>query len=151
MRSDDLRARRARRSVILHPSQQVILSPLREVIGVGQVAAAAGLSVELLAVEIREAGALLYLRATPVRELVLSSAAVSVSDDRGTAYSTLDAGHEGSTVHWSGQSVVMPAPPPGARLHVEVLSFGPPRDHPRERRSETVSGPWQFEVPGAVG
>jgi len=147
--SATLSEQRARGSsdVILHPSQEVILSPLRYVVGVGRVVDVAGVSVELLAVEVREAGALLYLRATPVRELMLFSAAVAVTDDRGTAYRALDAGHEGSAVHWSGQSVVIPAPPPGARLSVEVESFGPPRDHPMEFRSETVTGPWRFDLP----
>ncbi len=136
--------------MILHPSQQVILSPLREVIGVGQVVEASGVSVELLVIEIREAGALLYLRARPVDGVRFLTAAVSVSDQSGTAYRTLDAGSHGSALHWAGQSVVMPAPPPGSRLHIEILSFGWPRDYPEERRGATVVGPWRFDMPGAV-
>jgi hypothetical protein len=137
--------------VILHPSQEVILSPLREIIGVGQVAAAGGVSVELLMIEIREAGALIDLRARPVAGVAFMTASVSVSDQLGTAFRALDAGSEGSAYHWAGQSVVMPAPPPGSRLRVEILSFGWPRDDPEERRGASVLGPWRFDIPRAVG
>ncbi len=40
----------------VHPSVQVILSPTNRVIGMGRIAKATGIAVELLAVEVRSAG-----------------------------------------------------------------------------------------------
>jgi hypothetical protein len=132
--------------LILHPSQEVTLSPLRQVIGLGLVAEASGVSVELLSIEVRDAGALIYLRARPVDEVIFMTAAVSVTDDAATPYRTFDAGSEGSPVHCAGQCVVMPAPARCSRLWIDVLNFGWPRDYSEERRGAGVIGPWSFET-----
>jgi hypothetical protein len=131
-----------------HPSLELPLTPLDRVIAIGQTVETAGINVELLAIEVRTAGALLYWRARPVRELMLLSADVVASDDQGTTYRSLPAGHEGSAIHWSGQSVLIPPPPRNARLTIDLLSFGPPQDRPvpRDLAGPPVVGPWRFTV-----
>jgi hypothetical protein len=132
----------------VHPSVEVILSPLKRVIGVGRMAHAAGIAVELLAIEVRAAGAIVYWRATPVADQVLWDADVVVSDDRGTTYRSLDGASEGHPERWTGQTYHTPAPPEGAGLHVEVVAFGPRPDHevPRGLSKQQILGPWVFDV-----
>lgn len=131
-----------------HPSLMIPLSPLVRVVAVGQSANAGRIRVELIAIEIREAGALLYWRATPVNDLMLLSAHVQVSDDQGTTYEAVPAGHEGSAIHWSGHTALIPPPPRNARLTIELVSFGPEGGHPVPRGldREPVPGPWRFTV-----
>jgi hypothetical protein len=131
-----------------HPLFDAVLSPLDRVIAVGQTTESAGIEVELIAIEIRRAGALATWRARPVDEVVLFDADVRVSDDSGQEYTSHAAGHEGSAVHWSGLSVFVPPPPVGARLTIEILSFGPPIDHevPRGMSRQHIHGPWRFTV-----
>src|SRR5664279_766917 len=71
-------------------------SPLRRVVGIGQVAADAGVSVELIALEIREAGCVLYWKAHTDAERPLGDPQFVVSDDAKTQYSAHPAG-------WTGQ------------------------------------------------
>ena len=61
-------------------------SPLRRVVGIGQVAVDAGVSVELIALEIREAGCVLYWRAHPDQERPLGEPQFVMSDDARTEY-----------------------------------------------------------------
>lgn len=131
-----------------HPLFDIVLSPLDRVVAVGRTTEAAGIAVELIAIEIRRAGAIASWRARPVDEIVLLDADVRVSDDHGTEYASRAAGHEGSALHWSGQSVLVPSPPLGARLLIQILSFGPPIDHevPRGLSKQHVHGPWGFTV-----
>lgn len=132
----------------IHPSVQVILSPLNRVIGVGRMVEARGIPVELLAIEVRAAGAIVYWRATTVDDQVLWAADVALSDDQGTTYRSLDGASEGDRVRWAGHSVHTPAPPVGARLHVELVAFGPQADHevPRGLSKQQIAGPWVFDV-----
>lgn len=131
-----------------HPLFDVILSPLDRVIAVGQTIEAVDVAVELTALEIRQAGAIAFWRARPAQELALLDADVRVSSRNGNDYESTPAGHEGSALHWSGQSVFMPAPPVGTRLVIEILSFGPPIDHevPRGVSMQHIHGPWRFTV-----
>lgn len=131
-----------------HPLFDIVLSQLDRVVAVGRSAETAGIAVELTAIEIRRAGAIAFWRARPVNELMLFDADVRVTDDQGTEYTSLAAGHEGSALHWSGQSAFVPAPSSGARLLVEILSFGPPIDHevPRGVSKQHIHGPWRFAV-----
>lgn len=108
----------------VHPSVQVILRNINRVIGVGKVVHAAGIPVELLAVEVRDAGAIIYWRATPAADQLLWGADVALSDDRGTTYRSLDGASEGDPVRWAGESFHLPAPPAGALLHVELCASG---------------------------
>jgi hypothetical protein len=134
--------------VIRHPLFDAVLSPLDRVVAVGKTAEVAGVRVELTAVEIRGSGAILFWRARPVGDLMLLYADIRATDDRGTAYESHPAGHEGSSLHWAGQSVLVPPPPIGARLVVEILSFGPPVDHEVARgvSGQHIHGPWRFDV-----
>lgn len=131
-----------------HPSLTIPLSPLDRVVAVGQSADAGRIRVELIAIEIREAGALLYWRATPVDDLILLSAHAEVSDDRGTTYRAVPAGHEGSAIHRSGHTALIPPPPRNTRLTIEFTSFGPEGGYPVPRGldREPVRGPWRFTV-----
>lgn len=131
-----------------HPLFDAVLSPLDRVIAVGQSTESAGITVELIAIEIRRAGALVSWRARPVDEVMGIDADVRVSDDSGQEYTSHPAGHDGSSLHWSGLTVFVPPPPVGARLTVEILSFGPPIDHevPRGGSTQHIHGPWQFTV-----
>jgi hypothetical protein len=131
-----------------HPLFDIVLSPLDRVVAVGQTVETAGIAVELTAIEIRQVGAIAFWRARPVDELVLLDADVRVSDDHGHEYASQGAGHEGSALHWSGQSTFVPSPPSGVRLLVEILSFGPPIDYevPRGMSKQHVHGPWRFRI-----
>jgi hypothetical protein len=134
--------------MLQHPLLQAVLSPLDRVIAVGQSSESAGIVVELIAIEVRRAGAIASWRATPVNEVMLLDADVRVADDTGHEYLSHAAGHEGSALHWSGASVFVPPPPVGARLTIEILSFGPPIDHEvlRGLSRQHVHGPWRFSV-----
>jgi hypothetical protein len=134
--------------VYLHPTVQVILSPLNRVIGVGKVVEVRGIPVELLAIEIRAAGAIVHWRARTVDDQMLWGAAVALSDDRGTTYQLADVASEADSVRWTGQSFHIPAPPIGARLHLELVAFGPQSDHevPGGASKQQIVGPWSFDV-----
>ena len=131
-----------------HPMFEAVLSPLDRVIAVGRTIEFAGVAVELISIEIRQAGALASWRAKPANDLLLLDADVRVSDDAGKEYASLAAGHEGSSVHWSGQSFFAPSPPVGTRITLSILSFGPPIDHevPRGLSRQHIHGPWEFTV-----
>ena len=133
---------------MLHPMFQAVLSPLDRVIAVGQTITSKGIVVELISLEIRRAGVLASWRARPISDLLLLDADVRVSDDGGTVYRSLAAGHEGSSLHWSGQSFFDPSPPVGTHITISILSFGPPIDHevPRGFSRQHIHGPWQFTV-----
>lgn len=131
-----------------HPTFETVLSPLDRVIAVGRTVESGGIAVELISVEIRKAGALISWRAKPIGDLLLLDADVRVSGGDATAYTSLAAGHEGSSLQWSGQSFFAPSPPVGTRLTISILSFGPPIDHevPRGLSRQHIHGPWQFTV-----
>src|SRR5215212_10088170 len=107
----------------------VIQSPLDRVIAVGKTVEAAGFAVELTALEIRQAGVVAFWRARPPDGLMLMDAEIRISGGDERPYESTPATHEGSSMHWSGQSVFTPAPPLGTRLLIEILSFGPQFDH----------------------
>src|SRR5450756_1150713 len=82
-------------------------SPLRRVAGIGQVAVDAGISVELIALEIREAGCVLYWRAHPDQERPLGEPQFAVNDDARTDYSVRPAGWTDSGRQIKGEAVVV--------------------------------------------
>jgi hypothetical protein len=131
-----------------HPLFQAILSPLDRVIAVGQSRESAGIVVELIAIEVRQAGAIASWRAAPVNHVMLFDADVQVSDDTGHEYRSDAADHAGSTLYWSGISVFSPPPAVGTSLTIQILSFGPPIDHevPRGVSRQHIRGPWRFTV-----
>jgi hypothetical protein len=123
-------------------------SPLLQVVGVGRTVVAADLTVELLAIEVREHGAVIYWRARSAREGILLSADVAVADDRETPYHVVPGGGSGSAQAWEGQTHFRPVPPVGARLTINMTSFGPSDHLPTQMYvpTERIVGPWLFEV-----
>jgi hypothetical protein len=128
------------------PLMEVPASPLIRVIGVGQSVDTNGITVELLAIEIREAGAVIHWRARAASDLPMLMAEVSVSDDLGTAYSVMPAESGSGDRHWQGQTYFAPGPPPGARLSITLDGFGPFLPMPGYTPKEPVRGPWRFEL-----
>jgi hypothetical protein len=126
----------------------IVLSPIVRVLAVGQVVEAAGITVELLAIEVRETGALLYWRAHPPQNIVLMDAIVSMSDDAGSLYHVRPAQSSGSALRWEGQSLVIPAPPAGARIDIVLERFGGPSGRPiaLDIPEQPIHGRWRFEV-----
>ena len=130
------------------PWLSIVPSPLVRVIPIGQTVEAAGVTVELLAIEVRERGAVLYWRARADRELPLQVAEVSVVDDHGTAYRVDPGGGGGNFRSWEGQTFARPAPPADARLTIVLDTF---RQDPRTLMTGgppmgPVHGPWRFDV-----
>jgi Clp amino terminal domain, pathogenicity island component len=116
-------------------------SPLRRVVGIGQVARDAGVSVELIALEIRGAGCVLHWKAYPDQERPLGEPQFAVSDDVQTEYGVRPAGWTGSGREMKGEALVVPGPPgQAATMRVELTGFAAQR-FPRE----DVSGTWHFE------
>jgi hypothetical protein len=123
-------------------------SALAQVVGIGRTVVAAELTVDLLAMEIREQGAVIYWRARSAREGLLLSADVSITDDLGTAYHVIQGGGGGDSHAWEGQTLVVPSPPAAAHITITLKSFGP-SDHmplPPHMPTERTPGPWTFEV-----
>ena len=120
-------------------------SPLRRVVGIGQVAVDAGVSVELIALEIREAGCVLYWRAHPDQERTLGEPQFVMSDDAETQYSAYPAGWSGSGRDMKGEVLVVPGPPDeAATMRVALTGFVAQR-FPHRGGSEDVRGAWRFE------
>jgi hypothetical protein len=114
------------------------------VVGIGQVARDAGVLVELIALEIREAGCVLYWRAHPDQERPLGEPQFVVSDDSETQYSAHPAGWIGGLREMKGEALVVPGPPEGATtMRVELTGFAARRFPPMS--SEDVRGAWRFE------
>jgi len=132
----------------MEASRAVAPSPLRAVVAVGQSADIAGLVVELIAIEVRERGAILYLRARSGADRLLAGAEVSVSDQLGTAYGVVTGVSGGGNGSWAGEVVIVPRPPAGSRLRVVIPYFGPTPDRPLPPHidAQRVDGPWAFEV-----
>ena len=123
-------------------------SPLVQVVGIGRTVVAAEIAVDLLAIEVREQGAVIYWRARSAREGLLLSADVSIADDRDTAYHVIRGGGGGDSNAWEGQTLMVPLPPAGARMTITLTSFGPSNHMPLPPHvpAERVSGPWPFQV-----
>jgi Clp amino terminal domain, pathogenicity island component len=119
-------------------------SPLRRVVGIGQVASDADISVELIALEIRAAGCVLYWKAHSVSGRPLGEPQFVMSDDAGTEYGVRPAGWTGSGREMKGEALVVPGPPEeAASMRVELTGFAARRFPPMG--SEDVRGTWQFE------
>jgi hypothetical protein len=127
---------------------QVQLSPLVRVVSIGQQAEADGIRVELIALEIREAGAVLYWRAFTTDDRMLGFAVVEVADDHGREYDVYLGGGSGGERAWSGETNIAPTPTTGvSTLQVTVTgfdSFG--SGFPGAGQGRTTGGPWAFEI-----
>jgi hypothetical protein len=121
----------------------IAASPLRRVVGIGQVAADADVSVELIALEIRAAGCVLYWKAHSVPERLLGEPQFVMSDDAGTEYGVRPAGWTGSGREMKGEALVVPGPPTEAtNMQVELTGFAARRFPPMA--SEDLLGTWHF-------
>lgn len=119
--------------------------PIRSVLPILARAEAEGLDVELVTVEIREAGLFMTLdvASRPGTLPPASIARVSVSDDTGTAYRASAHGEGGFPGRMRYAVTAIPAPPPAAtRLEITIERFLDP--FPGGRRQ--ASGPWRFSV-----
>lgn len=131
---------------------EVGLSPLDRVIGIGQGTDSSGVLVELIALEIREAGAILLWRTQTAEDRLLGPPGMTVTDDAATTYKVLPASWSGGGRESRGETILTPRPPDGAHtLRIEFGSFGNvdwmarPMPSPPPTREE-VRGSWAFKV-----
>jgi hypothetical protein len=80
------------------------------VIAVGQSVSANDFAVDLIAIEVRESGAVLYWRALADHDAPMLMAEVSISDDKGTSYKVLPSEGGGGTREWHGQTSTFGVP-----------------------------------------
>jgi hypothetical protein len=121
------RSYRARSSEPGEPAIEA--SSLVRVVPIGQSVTAHGASVELIALEIREAGAVLYVRARPSTPRRIGDPQAAVSDDAGTDYRVVYWSWDGTDRVATGRIELTPAPPPGAsvlKIRVGSLKFTVP-------------------------
>jgi hypothetical protein len=133
-------------------------SAFRQVIGVGASSVVGAVTVELIAIEIREAGCRGILRFrsgsgemdatqpfTPIGE-----PEVTVADDLSTGYETGLAGWGGSASGGEAEFHFAPRPPADARrLTIVIERFREsrlPPDRPWSGPREGTSGPWVFTI-----
>jgi hypothetical protein len=126
------------------PEVGIAPSKLVGVIAVSKVVDAAGVTVEVLSVEVREAGALVHWRCRADRSIGLLMPKVSITDDRATTYRVGTAGGGGDERLWAGEIAVIPAPPSDAMLSIVIESFGADlrMRMPGWVPGEPVTGPW---------
>ena len=129
---------------------EIGMSRLHRVVAIGQALEASGVLVEMIALEVREAGAVLLWRTQTSEDRLLGQADIAVSDDAGTAYQVMPANWSGNGRESRGETRLVPRPPDKARvLIIEVQSFGRIDRMPVWLRSpdwEDVGGPWRFDV-----
>lgn len=119
--------------------------PIRSVLPVLASAEAGGLDVELVTVEVHEAGLSLTLdvASRPGTLPPASMARVSVSDDAGTGYRASAQGQGGFPGRMRYAVTAIPTPPPAAtRLEITIERFLDPFPGGRQQ----ASGPWRFSV-----
>lgn len=125
---------------------KVEASPLDRVVAIGKVASASGMLIEVIALEIREAGAILYWNATSDDERIAGGPDVVVTDDAGTSYATRRSRSSGTLRRMSGQVIIIPSPPPSAKtMRIDIPSFGGGPRPPTLRLSvqtNPILGPW---------
>jgi hypothetical protein len=137
-----------RRLMDMVPQMEIAPSPLVGVIAIAQVAERHGITVELLSIEVREAGALLHWRARFDHGVGYLAPHVSMTDERSTAYRVLPAEGGGDDHSWAGSLAVLPGPPPLATLAIVFENFGADERMrmPGYVPQEPIAGPWEFSV-----
>jgi len=130
------------------PELSVAPSALVGVVAVAQVAEAGGVTVELLSVEVREAGALVHWRARSERAIAMLVPQISISDDKSTAYRAHPAEGSGDERSWTGSLAVLPTLPLGTMLTIVFESFGADEriQMPGYIAAEPIAGPWRFAI-----
>jgi hypothetical protein len=135
---------------LLEQMPELAIGPSRlvGVVAVGRVVETNGVTVEILSVEIREAGALVHWRSRADRTIGLLVPTVSISDDRGTEYRASTAHGGGDERSWVGDIAITPPPERGAVLSIGIETFGvdPRMRMPGWVPGEPVDGPWLFTV-----
>lgn len=127
--------------------QKIDRSSLVRVLGIAETVETEGIRVELIALEIRAAGAVLYWKAHSRDQGILGPADLAMTDDAGTKYQVLATAGSGGEQSWNGQYTVSPAPPAGRRLQIDVRKFeGFGERFPGAPRSGPVDGLWRFDV-----
>jgi hypothetical protein len=129
-------------------------SPLRRVVPIGQTSVSAGIAVELIALEIRDRGAILYWKACFDDDLMLGMPTFEVKDDVGTQYEDFPRNAGGSDRLWQGDTAIHPAPPPRAtRMRIEIERFAAGGWTPPMPPKETgaIQGLWRFDIAVADG
>jgi hypothetical protein len=125
------------------------LSPLRRVIGVGQTATAGGISVELIALELREQSMAIYWRSEAASHADCDLPEIVVHDSAGARYQGLLGSGGGSGQVFRGHFVAVPAPPDNGTLTIEFAFFDRTEwepDLPEEGQRRGVTGPWRFDI-----
>lgn len=136
--------------------QELERSRLVRVIGVGLTVEAAEISVEFLAVEVREVGGVVTVRASGAPVMHSSRAArpaspnLSVSDDVGTRYIVVPGGGGGGEGSMQYDMRFMPSPPAAAtRLTLSINDFSPSNwlfDRPATSDPDPGVAPWKVSV-----
>jgi hypothetical protein len=131
----------------LVPQFELDAGRLQRVIPIGQVVEASEVRVELIAMEVREAGAYVYWKAVSTEERLLGAIQAEVSDDRGTVYTTHTGEYGGGGSVWKGQFIVKPAPPLETRsLRIAISGFAEFATTPFPPTLQApVKGVWDFE------
>jgi hypothetical protein len=131
------------------PALAVAPSPLVGVIPVAKVVDASGISVEVLSVEVREAGAFIHWRCRADGAVGFLMPSASVTDDQSSHYRVSTANGGGDDRSWAGEIAITPAPPVDANLSIAFTSFGadPQMKMPGWIAGSPVLGPWTFDVP----
>jgi hypothetical protein len=121
-------------------------SPLRRVLAIGQAAVTHSVRVELIALELREAGGLLTVavESAPPNASPGSYCDVSMTDDIGTDYTAAGTGGGMSSPGSSRLEIrFAPSPPERASaLMIRIDSFVEPLGPAADR----LDGPWEFRV-----
>jgi hypothetical protein len=124
-------------------------SPLRRVIGVGQTATAGGISVELIALELREQSMAIYWRSEAASHADCDLMPdIVVDDSAGARYQGLLGQGGGSGRVLRGHFVFVPAPPDHGTLTIEFAFFDRTEWEPDlpEEGQRGVTGPWRFDI-----
>lgn len=128
----------------------VEFSPLGRVLPIGQSATIGGVRVELIALELREAGGLIpmVVESAPPNPAAGSYGEMSVTDDVGTTYVAAIAGSATSAPGWTRTELRFgPAPPEAATaITVRIEEFVEPFAT-RAGSSARLTGPWEFLIP----
>lgn len=123
-------------------------SPLVRVVAIGRAVEDEGIVLELIALEIRVAGAVLHWRAHPVGAHVLGGPDFVVTDDAHTVYTLLPPTWVAGGGLVRGDSHLVPPPPLDARtMRIEVRTIGGlgRMVPPGLVSDEPVEGRWTFE------